>query len=369
MIYRWSNKCLLHLLLILAVALFTYWEMADIYQQGSRWFPVLKTSAIYLFVVYLNIYLLAPRFLLKRRWYGVYLLAVLYVVLFVYFVEIRLDDAVYLQYTSKIRLLYGKIDINPLLQVFTSIISYVILMISSSAIILFSEWAKQDIRVHDLEQTAMMMELAQLKKQVNPQFLVRMLDHAHELTARGHRNEASALLLKLGAILRYQLYDSARKDVLLSAEIHFLTAYLALEKQFRDGFSFAVESEGNVQSYLIPPLLFLPVVEHFISGNRGFIGLFFGVEDGRLRFECQCPCDSASNGVMSGAEAFVGLCRRLTLLYEDGYSFEIQYDNDVERVRLYIVGARLKSFFTTRDTKITQRTQNEKGQYSTNVGN
>ena len=203
MTYRWSHKCLFHLLLILAVALFTYWEMADIYQQGSRWFPVMKTSVIYLFVVYLNIYLLAPQFLLKRRWYGVYLLVVLYVVLFVYFVEIRLDDAVYLQYTSKIRLLYGKIEINPLLQVLTSIISYVILMISSSAIILFSEWAKQDIRVHDLEQTAMMMELAQLKKQVNPQFLVRMLDHAHELTARGHRNEASVLLLKLGAILRY----------------------------------------------------------------------------------------------------------------------------------------------------------------------
>jgi len=331
------DKLLLHLLLILVVALFTYWEMSDIYQKGSRWFPVIKTSTIYLSVVYLNVYLLAPQFLLKRRWYWVYMLAVLYVVLFVYFIEIRLDDVFYLQYTSKILLLFGRIEINPLLQVFTSIISYVLLMVSSSVILLFREWARQDNRVHDLEKKAALLELTQLKKQVNPQFLIRMLDHAHELSTQGHRYEASALLLKLGAILRYQLYDSARKEVLLSSDIQFLTDILSLEQQFRSGFSFTIKSEGYIQNYLIPPLLFLPVVEHFISDNRRFIGLYFRVADEGLFFECNSSLhDTMVNGILVEDGDFADLDRRLMLLYGTDYALETKNESDRYVIRLLL---------------------------------
>ena len=341
------DKLLLHLLLIVAVALFTYWEMSDIYQKGSRWFPVMKTSVIYLSVVYLNVYLLAPLFLLRRRWYVVYLLAVVYVVLLVYFIEIRLDDVFYLQYTSKVLLLFGRIEINPLLQVFTSVISYILLMVSSSAIILFREWARQDNHVHDLEKTAMLMEMEQLKKQVNPLFLIRMLDHANELSVLGNRKEASILLLKLGVILRYQLYDSVRKEVLLSSEIQFLTEILSLEQQFRAGFSFTVESDGNIQNHLIPPLLFLPVVEYFMTDNRRFIGLCFKVEDSDLFFECHSPQNTNDEILESGE--FAGLCRRLTLLYGTCFSIEKRNEDGVEVIRLFLPQR------TQEETQSTQR--------------
>ena len=146
--------------------------------EGSRWFPVLKSTVIFLLVIYFNIYILAPYFLVKRRWYWVYLLTVLYVAMMVFFAENWFNNAVYLKYTLKIRELYGRIEINPLLQVFTSVFSIVILMISSSAVILFRKWAIDDARVNDLEKEVTQVELEQLKKQVNPQFLTRMLDSA-----------------------------------------------------------------------------------------------------------------------------------------------------------------------------------------------
>ena len=332
-----SYGLLLHLLLILVVALFTYWEMTDIYQKDSRWFPTVKSSAIILLVVYLNIYLLAPQLLLKRRWYWVYMLTVLYIVLLVYFVEMRLNSVVNLNYTLKIRELFGKIEINPLLQIFTSIFSLVILMISSSAIILFREWDKHEVRVHHLEKVAIQMELEQLKKQVNPQLLVRMLDVANSLTLQGKRDEAAHLLLNLGNILRYQLYDSARKYVLLNSDIHFLTEILSLEKHFRTDFSFSVETGDNMQNYLIPPLLFLPFVEYVISDNRNFIGLYFRVEDDVLLFECQSPYASNPNETNPPSNEFTGICRRLTLLYQAGYSLETKHEHDMQIIRLRIL--------------------------------
>ena len=328
-------RILLHSLLTLAIVLVSFWEMKDIYMEGSRWFPVAKSSVITLLVIYFNVYVLAPQFLVKRRWYWVYLISVLYVALLVYFVEIRLNDAVYLKYTSRIRELFGRIEINPLLQVFTSVFSLVILMFSSSAVVLFRKWAIHESRVNDLEKNAAQMELEQLKKQLNPQFLLRQLDRANAMTVKGERDEASAILLKLGNILRYQLYDSAREFVLLSSDIRFLTEMLSLEQKCREDFSFTVESDRNLRDCLIPPLLFLPFVEHIVSVNVAitFISLYFRMDDDRLVFECQTPNIAGVNIEQSGFDA---ICRRLALLYENAYSLKIINENGMQIIRLSI---------------------------------
>ena len=328
-------RLLRHLLLALAMASLIFWEMKDIYKEGSRWFPVVKSSIICLLVIYLNVYLLAPQFLLKLRWYLVYLLITVYVALLVYFVETRLNDAVYLSYTSKITELYGKIEISPLLQVFTSVFSLVVLMLSSSVVVVFRKWAAYNARADDLERSVMQSELERLKKQVNPQFLIRLLDKANALSVQGNREEASILLLQLGHILRYQLYDSARESVLLSSDIRFLTEILSLEQKCRDNFSFTVESEGNLYSCLIPPLLFLPFVEQIISENRNvlFINLYFRSDDDSLVFECQSPGPTGENP----EPEFNTICRRLTLLYDKGYSLKVKNENNMQLIRLRIL--------------------------------
>jgi sensor histidine kinase YesM len=328
-------RLLRYLLFALAIVLLSFWEVKDIYQEGSRWFPVAKSSIICLLVVYLNLYLLAPQFLLKRRWYWVYLLTTLYVALSVYFIEMWLNDAVYLKHSTKIMELYGKIEINPLLQVFTSVFSLIILMFSSSAIVLFRKWAIHDARVNDLEKNAIQSELEQLKKQVNPQFLIRLLDKANATSLQSNREEAAAILLRLGNILRYQLYDSTRQFVLLSSDIRFLTEILSLEQKCRDDFSFTVESDGNLHDCLIPPLLFLPFIEHVVSANRdvSFINLHFRMDDDTLVFECQTPANRTEENPDAGFEA---IHRRLALLYGNAYSLEIKNRNGLKIIRLCI---------------------------------
>jgi LytS/YehU family sensor histidine kinase len=307
--------------------LFSFWEIKDIYHEGSRWFPVAKSSIICLIVIYFNMYVLAPQFLLKRRWYWVYVLITLYIALSVYFIEMLLNDAVYLRHSTKIMELYGKIEINPLLQVSTSVFTLIILMFSSSAVILFRKWAIHDSRVNDLEKNAMQSELEQLKKQINPQFLIRLLDKANATSQQGNREEAAAILLRLGNILRYQLYDSAREYVLLNSDIRFLTEVLSLEQKCRDDFSFTVESDGNLPDCLIPPLLFLPFLEHIFSTNVDvpFIALHFRMGDDTLVFECQSPISITEENQETGFDA---ICRRLTLLYGNDYSLKVVNENE-----------------------------------------
>jgi len=328
-------RLLWHLLLMLVIVLLSFWEIKDIYQEGSRWFPVAKSSIICLSVIYFNMYVLAPQFLLKRRWYWVYGLIVLYIALLVYFVEIWLNNAVYLRHTTKIMELYGRIEINPLLQVFTSVFTLVVLMFSSSAVVLFHKWAIDDARVNDMEKNAMQSEIEQLKKQVNPQFLIRLLDKANMTSQQGHREEASSILLRLGNVLRYQLYDSTREYVLLNSDIRFLTEMLSLEQKSRDDFSFTVESDENLQNCLIPPLLFLPFVEHVFSANRDvtFINLHFRMDDNKLVFECQSSVNISEENPETGFDA---IRRRLTLLYGNGYSLKIKNENDRQVIRLQI---------------------------------
>jgi len=328
-------RLLRHLLLMLSIVLFAYWEVKDIYQLGSCWFPVAKTTIICLIVIYFNMYVLAPQILMKRRWYGVYLLITLYVALLVYFIEMWFNDTVYLKHSVKIMELYGRIEINPLLQVLTSVFSLVILMFSSSAVVLFRKWAIDDAFVHDLEKNAMQSEIEQLKKQVNPQFLFRMLDRANAMTQKGKREEASSILLRLGNVLRYQLYDSVREFVLLNSDIRFLTEFLSLEQKCRDNFSFTVEADENLRNCLIPPLLFLPFVEHIFSVNMNvsFISLHFRMDNDRLMFECQSPVNSAEENPEAGFDA---IRRRLALLYGNGYSLKVKNENDRQIIRLQI---------------------------------
>ena len=328
-----------HIIFSICIILLYYWEMKYVYQPGSRWFPVIRSSIISLSVIYLNIYVLVPLFLLKQ-WYWVYLLTVIYAMLLVYFAEILLADVIYLKAEPKIMALYGKIIINPLLQVFISVTSIGILIISSSVVALFRKWTIQELRFNKLERTAVHTELEQLKTQMNPQFLIALLNRTNTLSAE-NEEEASEILLKLGTILRYQLYDSPRESVLLSADIQYLTTFLNLKKKCYRNFLFTVHSEGEINNCLIPPLLFIPFVEQAVATipheySPAHISLYFRVNGTALDFECKLACEDVLPLTEKTGYGLNNIHRRLTLLYGHLYTFEKSNAEKIQIIRLHL---------------------------------
>lgn len=289
--------------------------------------------------IYLNIYWLVPRFLYKAKRQLLYY--------WVSFLGVNL-----------VSVLFGFIFLSPLYQqygihefciqdnhsVSFGNIAYGILVLLLSAggctsFELFRRWVVSDRKIMELEKTTMQTELQQLKKQINPHFLFNMLNNANILV-KDAPNEASQILEKLDDLLRYQLNDSTRREVFLSADIQFLTSFLELEKVRRDYFEYTIFQEGNIDNVCIPPLLFIPFVENAVKHNSdsdhlSYVHLYFSVHNKQLMFRCE----NSKPRIPVKREGGIGLAnvrRRLDLLYGSQYTLQIEDKEITYNVNLHL---------------------------------
>ena len=144
--------------------------------------------------------------------------------------------------------------------------------------------------------------------------------------------KASLLIFKLSRLLRYQLYESERQQVLLGDDIDFMTDYMKLEKLCNPEFNFEVNILNEVRYIQVPPLLFMPVIEYVIrttvcgeNGKGENIRIDFQMEENQLRFICTyCLRKKESLQIVP---AFDKLRQRLDLLYPGGYQLKSGYND------------------------------------------
>ena len=263
-------------------------------------------------VIYMNLYILVPCFLLKNR-LGHYVLAA---------VLTNLVVIVFLSITQGLLfevILPGK---DPgrfanFINTFSGILTIGFVTAGSAAISLFTHWLRYNLRIDELESNANVL----IKR--NPE-------------------EASKVLFKLEDLLRYQINDSSRERVSLASDIRFLNDYLNLEKIRRDNFQFTLRQEGEVDSIWIQPLLFIPFVENavkhsFDSEHSSYVHVFFKVDAHRLEFRCENskPAVAVQQGKVGGI-GLANIQRRLGLLYPEHYKLEQKEDENLYSVILSI---------------------------------
>ena len=141
------------------------------------------------------------------------------------------------------------------------------------------------------------------------------------------------LIFKLSRLLRYQLYERERQQVLVGDDIDLMTDYMKLEKLCNPEFNFEVNILNEVRYIQVPPLLFMPVIEYVIrttvcgeNGKGENIRIDFQMEENQLRFICTyCLRKKESLQV---APAFDKLRQRLDLLYPGGYQLKSGYNDE-----------------------------------------
>lgn len=116
-------------------------------------------------------------------------------------------------------------------------------------------------------------ELLFLKSQVNPHFLFNTLNNIYSLS-QYQPQLVSESVLRLSKILRYLLYEASNEFITIEKEIKILTDYIDLEKlRYNETVTIDFKYEIDDFSYMIPPLLLLPLVEnafkHGVSISRG----------------------------------------------------------------------------------------------------
>ncbi|PTQ96609.1 histidine kinase [Mucilaginibacter yixingensis] len=266
---------------------------------------------------YFNMYWMLPKLIFRHRYFA-YLSWVLLL--------LGITLAVFIMMRSYVKPTHGnsgeEMDVSTLLPV---AFMFCILLGASSAIKLFQRSIAVSKRVSELEHATIQSELEQLKNQINPHFLLNMLNNANVLTVKAP-DKASQLLIKLSDLLRYQLYDSARQRVLLTADIHFLEDFLNLEKTRRDHFTFDIETLGELNGVQVSPLLFIVFVENAVkhsldADHPSSVRVTFGVKDNVVAFSCENTKPFYENRtVMKGGLGLTNVRRRLELLYPGQYS-------------------------------------------------
>lgn len=130
-------------------------------------------------VIYMNLYILVPCFLLKNR-LGHYVLAA---------VLTNLVVIVFLSITQGLLfevILPGKDPgrFATFINTFSGILTIGFVTAGSAAISLFTHWLRYNLRIDELESTTLQSELTFLKNQINPHFLFNMLNNANVLIKR-----------------------------------------------------------------------------------------------------------------------------------------------------------------------------------------
>lgn len=322
----WRHVLLILCITVIAVngALGTFGENLSVLENKIYWI-ILFSLLLDLIVIYFNLYFLVPRLLLKSKY--LQYIAALSILVFIY-IFINFSSEYYIfkhenisfgdssTFYSKTNLMYESIY---------SFVIYAILIVSISTTILFKSWLINAQRVSQLESEDLRSQLENMKEKVSPSFLSRILKKSASLAVSAPQ-EASAMLVKLSKILRYQLYDCSRDKVLLSSEIVFLTNYLNLEKNYFGNFDFVIKKTGDMTHIFIPPLLFLPFIQKSIMqiqehNNQSVLNFHFLVEKDQLQFIC------INNGVHN--INYLDISHRLELLYHNQYSIEVKEEREL----------------------------------------
>lgn len=285
--------------------------------------------AAYLAASYANLYILLPRYLLRKRYmlYTVYLAAFTFLIVVIQTLEERavLSSINMLDSFYKPPMLFINILSSSVL---------VLLCISGGAMtILLKHWMTDNQRVMQLEKLHIQSEVEQLKEQVSPHLLFNILNRTGVLV-KYQPAEASKMLIKLSRLLRYQLYDCNRAEVLLGSEIKFLNNYLILEQMYSHLFRFQIKSDKDCFHILISPLLLISfvqatVIKIYELNKETDIILAFTTTENDMLFTCSCKLE----GIFSDPD-FSKVSKRLDLLYSRRYALAVT-DNEI-RLKLNI---------------------------------
>lgn len=331
--YRVFRHFLLFSLSMLIISVNIYLDVIEGKEYLTR--NCIVQSLILLIPIYLSVFILTPRLLLKNK-LGKY----------VFFVFLVIALAILFSYLLRQEDIEREYELYQFwLSAFffiSSVIQVSLIIAGASAVIVFQDYVKYGQRIDELENATMQSELEQLKNQINPHFLFNMLNNANVLI-KENPVEAVHVLSKLKDLLKYQLKDSTSETVYLAHDIRFLTDYLNMEKIRRDNFDFIISTEGETVHITVPPLLFIPFVENAVKHNNdnrklSYVHLYFKMEEEQLIFICinSKPAEQKEKPV-DGGIGLANISRRLQLLYDTDCSLQIN-ETDIT----YTVNLRLK---------------------------
>jgi len=223
-------------------------------------------------------------------------------------------------------------------------VSYTVII--TSALKLFFDWYNKESEARKLDALNTETELKYLKSQINPHFLFNSLNNLYSLALKKSDDSPKAIVM-LSDILRYLLYESAEKRVLLEKELDYLKNYVEMESlRFGERAKISMTIDGEFNDLEIEPMLLIPFVENAFkhglgkSNAPGFIDILARLTDDTFFFTVENNVMASNEVYTNKPEGGIGLSnvkKRLEILYSD--RFEL---NQIESGKHYQVQLKLE---------------------------
>lgn len=285
-------------------------------------------GALNIAIFYANYLWILPR-VLKQRKYLVFAASLLGLVvaggLLKYSLALLFKSYVLVNERTKVEMSFGEYILH------TVLIS-IFMIFLSSALKFTVEWFTTEKANKNLEREKLSAELAFLKSQINPHFLLNSLNNIYSL-AYQKSDKTPEAVLKLSEIMRYMLYESNDRKVALDKEVRYLENYIELQRiRYKDSAFIEFTLECDHEGQTIEPLILIPFIENafkhgVITDKQNPIRIVIRIRDGKLRFSVQNK-KAMQNKDETGGIGFHNIQRRLELLYPGTHTLTINDEAD-----------------------------------------
>lgn len=200
-----------------------------------------------------------------------------------------------------------------------------------------NHYKTQEKKIQQVQQQQVEIELTFLKAQINPHFLFNNLNNLYALAIKKSDHTPDAIL-KLSALLRYLLYESNAELIFFEKEKEVMLAYIDLELlRFSDLDHVHFSVDADKEGYLVPPLLWLAVLENVfkhglrIISDQVSVTFSFTISNNEVRIYSRNFYKRSNMGNGRNELSGIGLTnlrKRLELLYTGRYQYHISQDQE-----------------------------------------
>jgi hypothetical protein len=284
----------------------------------------------YLIVFLVNLYILVPGFLLKKR-YLYYFVSVSVLIIIGIAINLIAHQGINFKPDG-----FNPPDLNssdqkpPIMAFADNLIICLLILGAGTTIRLMLKWLSEEKLRKDAEKEQLKTSLALLRHQVSPHFFMNTLNNIHSLIEID-AEKAQDAVVRLSTLMRYLLYDSAQNTIELKKEIEFINSFISLmQLRHSDEVEVTVVIPEQVPDTKIPPMLFISLLEnafkHGVSyPQKSFI--YFEIKFNSSSLACIIKNSKhkiAAN--YQGEYSGIGLGNikeSLKLLYEDNFQLNI----------------------------------------------
>ncbi len=332
--FLFSKWWIRHLFFWLVMINYLAWGLGFVrYDVSTAYLKSVSLIAGSLLVVYPLLYLLIPKFLVRRK----FLLFIASYIILLYFaanITSFIDKQTGWSLTYKAWSSSWGNWVLPYVNISGIAASLYIIRYA------FFQETKAQSAVHEQS----LAELELLKAQIHPHFLFNTLNNLYSHTRRNSA-ESSKIVLTLSDLLRFMLYESRSEFIPLTQEIQLIKNYVELEKsRFGVELDISLTFSGDLEGKLIRPLLLLPLLENSFKHGTGdqldqkWISLDLNVEKNMMHFKLansrNHELDIKEMTINEKGISLENVKRRMELLYPGEHNLVIKEEQDLFLVKL-----------------------------------